>query len=276
MKRKTTFSQADKLAAITLLLAIPLFQVATWLAQIPLVLFLLLCFIAPFFPQWGFFLPIVSKSITKSKGVALTFDDGPSPLSTPILLNLLELYNFKATFFVIGKKAEKYPNLIADILAGGHTIGNHSWQHDNLLMLRSKKKLGQDIRKTQEVLNRFGIQTLVFRPPAGITNPRLKSVLQNENLLTVTFSCRPFDHGNKKITNLAERVLGRLKPGNIILLHDIAPTTKHNIAIWQKEIETLFTGLQSNIYEVQPLEALIGSPVMIPLQGIAVKLSVSH
>ncbi len=266
MKKKVPFSPAEKLAAITLLLTVLLFQYATWLALIPLFLFLLLCVLAPFFPQWGFFLPVISKSITGNKGVALTFDDGPSPLSTPILLNVLERYNFKATFFVIGKKAVKYPDLIEDILAGGHTIANHSWQHDNLLMLRSKKRLKQDIKKTQEVLNRFGVQTLVFRPPVGITNPRLKSVLHSENLLTVTFTCRPFDRGNKKVTTLAERVLRKLKPGNIILLHDIAPETKDKAHIWQKEIETLFAHLQREPYEVEPLEALIGSPVMIPLE----------
>ena len=266
MKRKVTFSQADKLGAIAFLLAILLFQVASWLAQIPLVIFLLLCLVAPFFPQWGFFLPIISKSITNSKGVALTFDDGPSPFATPILLNLLERYNFKATFFVIGEKAEKYPDLIADILAGGHTVGNHSWQHDNLLMLRSKKTLEQDIRKTQEVLNRLGVQTFVFRPPIGITNPRLKSVLQNEDLLTVTFSCRPFDRGNQKIETLAKRVRHRLKPGNIILLHDIAPKTENKRPVWQKEIKTLFADLQRSAHEVEPLETLIGSQVMIRLQ----------
>jgi len=266
MKKKAPFSPAEKLAAITLLLTVLLFQKATWLAMIPLFLFLLLCVIAPFFPQWDFFLPVISKSITGNQGVALTFDDGPSPLSTPILLNLLERYNFKATFFIIGKKAEKYPDLVEDILAGGHTIANHSWQHDNLLMLRSQKRLKQDIRKTQEILYRFGVQTLVFRPPVGITSPRLKSVLQNEDLLTVTFSCRPFDRGNKRVTNLAERVLRKLNPGNIILLHDIAPETKDEAHIWQKEIETLFAHLQMEPYEVEPLEALIGSPVMIPLQ----------
>ncbi|MEA3466741.1 MAG: polysaccharide deacetylase family protein [Thermodesulfobacteriota bacterium] len=261
------FSQAEKLAAITLLLAILLFQIAAWIALIPLFLFLLLYLMAPFFPQWEFFLPIISKSITDSKAVALTFDDGPSPLSTPFLLNVLDHFNFKATFFVIGKKAEKYPDLMADILAGGHTIANHSWQHDNLLMLRSKKRLEQDIKKTQDVLKSYGVQTLLFRPPVGITNPRLKSVLQNENLLTVTFSCRPFDRGNKIVTNLAERVLSRLKPGDIILLHDIAPETENKIHIWHNEIETLFADLQRSTYEVEPLETLIGSPVMIYIES---------
>jgi peptidoglycan/xylan/chitin deacetylase (PgdA/CDA1 family) len=241
---KISFSQAEKLAIILFLLAVPLYALAPMFAAIPLSLFLLCCLIAPFSPQWGFFLPIISKSKTGCKGVTLTFDDGPCPASTPILLDLLDRFHFQATFFVIGEQAEKYPNLIADILARGHTIGNHSWQHDNLLMLRSKNRLRQDIRKTQELLMNSGIRSFIFRPPAGITNPRLKSILEDEGLITVTFSCRAFDGGNKKIANLAERIIRKLKPGDIILLHD------------------LFSILDKNNYDVQPLETLINLPVM--------------
>jgi peptidoglycan-N-acetylglucosamine deacetylase len=260
---KFTFSQADKLAAIAFLLAIPLASISPWLGQIPLVSFLLLCIIAPFCPQWGFFLPLISKSTTGSTGVALTFDDGPSPLSTPLLLNLLKTYNYKATFFVIGEKAERHPELIADILADGHTIGNHSWQHDSLLMLRSRKRLKKDIRKTQELLETCGIRPLVFRPPAGITNPRLKSVLRKEQLLAVTFSCRAFDYGNRKISNLAGRITSKLKPGDIVLLHDIAPENGDAVKNWKKELSILFETLQRNKQEVLPLELLIGSEVML-------------
>ena len=258
---KFIYSQAEKLAAITFLITIALFGISSWLALIPLLLFLLLCSIAPFCPQWGFFLPIISKSITGSKGVALTFDDGPSPITTPILLHLLKSYNYKATFFVIGRKAEKHPDLIADIIADGHTIGNHSWQHDNLLMLRSRKRLKKDIKKTQATLETYGVLPLVFRPPVGITNPLLKAVLREEQLLAVTFSCRAFDYGNRKIANLAERITSKLKPGNIILLHDIEPETEDAVQEWKKEINILFATLVKEGYEVLPLEQLIGSGV---------------
>ncbi len=256
------FSQAEKLALLLFFLAIPLFAVSPWLAITPLALFLLLCLLAPFFPQWGFFLPIISRGNTSNREVALTFDDGPSPASTPILLNLLDRFHLQATFFVVGKQAEKHPDLIAAILARGHSIGNHSWQHDNLLMLRSTERLRHDIRRTQDFLGSCGVNPLVFRPPAGITNPRLKSILQDEGLLTVTFSCRPFDGGNKKIDDLAGRVLRKLKPGDIILLHDLAPATDQAVNHWTNEINTLFTALYENAYKVQPLETLIERPVM--------------
>ena len=270
---KTSFSQAEKLGCLAFLLAIPLFTISPWLSAPPLLLFLLLCLAAPFFPQWGFFLPIISKGKTGSKAVALTFDDGPSPASTPILLDLLDRFHFQATFFVVGKQARKYPDLIADILARGHSIGNHSWQHDNLLMLRSKNRLGQDIRRTQEFLISRGVKPLIFRPPAGITNPRLKSILEGEELVTVTFSCRAFDHGNKKISNLAERITSKLKPGNIILLHDIAPKTEDAVKGWKKEITILFATLEKDKQEVLPLELLIGSEVMLGGDKIEERIS---
>jgi peptidoglycan/xylan/chitin deacetylase (PgdA/CDA1 family) len=264
--RLTSFSQAEKLAAVALLVAIPLFGISSWMAPIPLLFFLLLCIIAPFFPQWGFFLPIISKSVTGSKAIALTFDDGPSQISTPILLDLLKQYNYKATFFVIGKKAEKHPTLMARIIEEGHSIGNHSWQHDSLLMLRSKKQLRQDIRKTQEILMKYGIHPKTFRPPAGATNPRLKNILKDENLHCITFSCRPLDYGNKKIMHLADRIMKKLHFGGIILLHDLAPQSTKQTDIWQQEITLLFSDLQKNAYKVQPLEALIGFPVMETIQ----------
>ena len=262
----TSFSQAEKLAAVAFIIAIPLYGVSNWLAPIPLLLFLLLCIMAPFFPQWGFFLPIISRSITGEKAIALTFDDGPSEKSTPILLNMLKQYGYKATFFVIGEKAEKHPELMARIIVEGHSLGNHSWQHDSLLMLKSKKHLRQDIRKTQHVLQNYGVRPLVFRPPAGATNPRLKSILRDENLQTVSFSCRPLDYGNKKIVHLAARIISKLKPGDIVLLHDIPPESNKQIKLWQQEINILFSDLQQRGYKVNPLETLIGLPVMLTIK----------
>ena len=262
-KQMGHLSPAEKAGYLACLLTILLFYLAPGLAALPLLFFLLLCLAAPFFPQYGIFLPIISRSISGSKGIALTFDDGPSPSSTPIVLKLLARYGFQATFFVIGEKAAQHPDLIAEILEQGHTIGNHSWQHDNLLMLRSRKKLQEDIHRTQALLRQYGIRPLLFRPPAGITNPRLKQVLIEEELQTLTFSCRPLDRGNKKIHNLAKRILLKIKAGDILLLHDLAPATSAKAAYWENELDTLFAALQKKPYKVQPLEALIDQPVMI-------------
>jgi len=259
---KAPCSQAEKVANISFVTALLLLFFLPKFATIPLVFFLGCCCIAPFMPQWGFFLPIISKGLPGSKGIALTFDDGPSPETTSMILELLERYNCKATFFVIGEKAEKYPDLIRDILAADHSIGNHSWKHDSLLMLRSQKTLRKDIQKSQQLLSSFSFRPLLFRPPVGITNPLLKSVLQAENLETVTFSCRAFDGGNKRVTGLAKRILRKVSPGNILLLHDLLPAGEDGVAVLQNELILLFSALQKNGCEVVPLELLIGKAVM--------------
>lgn len=260
-RRPAKPSPAEISGVAALLLALLLSLFSPTLAMLPLALFLLSCLAAPFLAGYGFFLPVISRGSPEGKQVALTFDDGPWPASTPILLDLLARHNLQATFFVVGRQAEKHPELIAAILAQGHTIGNHSLRHDSLLMLRRPKTLQEDIHATQEILQKSGITPCVFRPPAGITNPRLKQVLALENLLAVNYSCRAMDGGNRNIDNLAEKILKRRRPGDIIMLHDLPPQGKALTSIWQKELDRLFAALQAN-GQVVSLEKIIRHPVM--------------
>ena len=261
LRRGRRFSTAERCGFLALGLAALLACVQPSFCIIPLGLFLLACLCAPFLPRIAFFLPVISRGPAGSHGIALTFDDGPCPASTPVLLQLLAQYQLPATFFVIGKKAETYPELIQSILNHGHSIGNHSYHHDNLLMLRSCTVLKRDVAATQQALATLGVSPHLFRPPVGITNSRLKLVLEELDLQAITFSCRVFDRGNKNIRHLAGRVLHRLKPGDILLLHDNPPPTSAEAAIWQHELEQLFAGLTSN-YQTVPLETLIMRPVM--------------
>ena len=247
-------SQAEKTGMVALLLAALLALIHVSLALVPLLCFVLISFAAPFFPRWSYYLPIISRGHTNEQVVALTFDDGPSPASTPFILDLLKRFNFKATFFVVGKKAAQYPELITAIAAGGHAIGNHSWSHDNLLMLRSTKQLSEDIQKTQNILQAAGVRPTLFRPPAGISNPRLKTVLRSEKLQIVNFSCRAFDRGNKSVDGLAERILTCVRPGAILLLHDICPAITRDATCWKEELQLLFSSLQREGYDIAELE----------------------
>ncbi|MBI5556891.1 MAG: polysaccharide deacetylase family protein [Deltaproteobacteria bacterium] len=258
---KVFLSPAEKTGFTALLLALLLGWFNPVLAPLPLLFFLLLCLGMPFLPDVGFFLPLVSRGTRKTEGIALTFDDGPSPASTPILLDLLARHHLPATFFVVGEKARRHPELIAAILAQGHTIGNHSWRHDYFLMLRTPKVLRADIRQTQDILAKSGVTPLVFRPPVGITGPRLGKALARENLIAVNYSCRAFDGGNRNIGNLAEKLLRRLQPGDIIMLHDLPPRQKSLSGYWQQELDRLFSALNEN-YQVAPLEEIIEYPVM--------------
>lgn len=259
-------SPAEKTGLAALLAAIPVgLGSVPQAAALPLALFLLACLAAPFLPRSSFFVPVISRGRPGSQGIALTFDDGPFLASTPILLELLARYRLPATFFVVGEQAAAHPELIEMILAQGHTIGNHSFRHDHLLMLRDCTALEADIRHTQEVLARMGIRPLLFRPPIGITSPRLQPALAALNLRAMTFSCRILDRGNRHIRDLAARVLRQLQPGNILLLHDTPPGSDERTAYWSQELDRLF-GRLSQANRVVPLADLIGQPVMLPAE----------
>ena len=105
------------------------------------------------------------------------------------------------------------------------------------------------------------MQPLVFRPPAGITSSRLGKVLEREHLITVTYSCRALDRGNRNIQNLAGKILDRLQPRDIIMLHDLPPYQSDLLQYWQKELDHLF-GTLAKDYNVVSLEEVIAQPVM--------------
>ena len=128
-----------------------------------------------------------------------------------------------ATFFVTGKKAENHPDLVQAILADGHLVGNHTYRHDNLVMLKSTETLAHEIQSAQDVLRSFGIVPLAFRPPVGITNPRLREVLRATGMYAVNFSCRAGDGGNRWTRHLARKILARVRPDDILMLHDVRP-----------------------------------------------------
>jgi peptidoglycan/xylan/chitin deacetylase (PgdA/CDA1 family) len=229
---------------------------------IPLVSFMVLCFLAPFLPRFGFYLPIVSGGISGQNAVALTFDDGPDPLTTPILLQLLQAYDVTATFFVIGRRVQAYPELIQAILRAGHSLGNHSFSHDSLVMFKGYRQVEKEVTTTQRLIQQFGVTPLIFRPPAGITYPGLRKVLQKCNLWAVNFSCRAFDRGNRSIKHLSKRILKRVRAGDIILLHDSAPPQCEHCKDWIVQIEAIILGLKARGLKIKPLDELILKPVM--------------
>jgi peptidoglycan-N-acetylglucosamine deacetylase len=237
---------------------------AAW-ALWPLGLYILLCFAASLSPRSRFFLPVISRGRTGRPVVALTFDDGPDPLTTPRLLRVLARHQAKATFFVTGKNALQHPENIREILACGHDIGNHSLNHHPLLMLFPYRRLLHEIVAAQVALRTFGVVALVFRPPVGLTNPKLARVLGSLGLSCVTFSCRAFDRGNRRIRRLSERILRNVRADDIILLHDVRPAADGEAGIerWLAEVERLLAGLPDLGLSIIPLSALIGAPVMM-------------
>lgn len=262
-KAKRPFSMAERIGVGALGAALAMAVVDLRWAVLPLGIFLLLCAVAPFVPGVGFFLPVISRGRAGQKAVALTFDDGPDPVSTPRLLDLLTRHGVVATFFVTGRRATRHPEVIRQILSQGHTIGNHTYGHDNFIMLKRCAVLKREILAAQDVLSRFGIAPIAFRPPVGVTSPRLAPVMRELGMLTVNFSRRAGDRGNRRVEGIASRILNRLCAGDIILLHDTHP---HNTALfdrWLEEIEKVLTGIRAKGLTVIPLSTLIDRPVMV-------------
>ena len=247
------------LGAFQLFVALLFFNAG--LAPLPLVLFVVLCCVTPLFPRVSFFLPIVSRGKKGVRGVALTFDDGPDPEVTPRLLELLQRHRISATFFVTGARAERYPEIMKAILAGGHAVGNHSYSHFPFLMFKGRRTLRREVEAAQGVLLGLGIVPLAFRPPVGITNSRLWRVLLENGMFCVNFSCRAADFGNRRVAGLARKLLGKVTPGDIILLHDVAPRQGDTTRLLQ-EFSELIAGLRAKGVEIVPLARLIGKEVM--------------
>ncbi len=231
------------------------------LAPLPLAIFVLICCITPLFPRLSFFLPVISRGERGAKGVAITFDDGPDPEVTPQLLELLARHGVTATFFVTGSRAERFPDIIRAILAGGHTVGNHSYSHSPFLMLKGRTTLRREIASAQSVFLQFGIVPFAFRPPVGITNSRLWRILLENGMFCVNFSCRAADFGNRRVAKLAHRLLAKAVPGDIILLHDVAPR-QGDVTQLLQEFSTLIEGVKGRGLEILPLDQLIGKKIM--------------
>ncbi|MFC1888467.1 polysaccharide deacetylase family protein [Thermodesulfobacteriota bacterium] len=245
----------------TLATAVLLLIAPNW-ALLPVGAYVCACLAAPFIPTAGFFLPVISRGTHEGKRVALTFDDGPYSGTTPHLLDLLRAHSLFATFFVVGERAAAHPEIVREIVRSNHEIGNHSNSHDNFLMLRRPSKLRREVESCQAVLRNLGVETFIFRPPIGITNPHLRKVLKEFGLTCVNFSRRGGDSGNRKVEGLAKRVLARVRAGDIVLLHDCCMNDGISVKDWLDEIRLLITGLHAQGFEVVKLSDLIGFPVM--------------
>jgi peptidoglycan/xylan/chitin deacetylase (PgdA/CDA1 family) len=261
------FSAAEWMGFIALFLFLTLLFVDTRLALIPPAGFILACLLLPFFPEVSFFLPVISRGKTAQPWISLTFDDGPDPASTLPLLLVLKRYGVTATFFVTGERARRYPEVIREILAEGHGIGNHSYTHDNYIMFRKPDTITGEIDRCQQVFREFGFLARLFRPPVGIITSRYADALHCTGLQAVNFSRRARDMGNRRIRGLSRKILKDLQADDIVLLHDTPPRRGREVAAWLAEIELLLTGIREKGLEVVTLDLLIGQPVMVPLAG---------
>ena len=159
---------------------------------------------------------------TDQKVVAITFDDGPHPLLTPQILEILAKYDAKATFFVAGNKVERFPEVLARVAKEGHEIGNHTYSHIYSGQI-TEEKLTEELRKTDELIRKYtGKETTLYRPVGGLYNDRIIRTAVKNGKLAVLWSWRqdPKDWRNPPAARMVNTIKKGLAPGNIILFHD--------------------------------------------------------
>ena len=171
-------------------------------------------------PGDRFYGPVFTEVKTSQKVVALTFDDGPYPPYTEEILDILKEYKVTATFFVLGKNAEKFPELVRREVAEGHQIGNHTYDHIDLLK-EDRKTIADEVDRTNKIiLTITGQVPRVMRPPHGFRDAVVMEVMAERGLNVVEWSVASRDWTNPGTDVIVERTVSKVKNGSVILLHD--------------------------------------------------------
>ncbi len=185
----------------------------------------------------------ITNVATDKNIAALTFDDGPDPDSTPVLLEILKKYKVRATFFLIGKAAKRYPNLLHKIAVEGHAIGNHTWSHPQMRMLSKSERIKQ-IQDCAEAIAPYG--TKLFRPPYGDQTIGTRLDALQLGYQVITWNVVAFDWEIHDSTWISGRLIENVKPGSIILLHD---------SLWN----TISKGAEDRTAVFKALDAFLGA-----------------
>jgi peptidoglycan/xylan/chitin deacetylase (PgdA/CDA1 family) len=186
--------------------------------------------------------PLIATNVTwkvntNDKVLYLTFDDGPHPTITPLVLNILDEYNAKATFFCVGENVTKYPDIFNKIINKGHTVGNHTYNHVKGWQT-SDAAYFENIKKAAEV-----IPSNLFRPPYGRIKPsQIKLLKDHYRIIMWSILTRDYDK-NLNPHNTLEKLNKLIKAGDVIVYHD-SEKAQHNMLIMLKGVLQYFHQLQ--------------------------------
>ena len=227
----------------------------SWVYYILLVLaYVSIAGLGSYFIQLNFFLYSYCKGETTKKQIALTFDDGPFANFTPQILDILKVENVSATFFLIGKNVEGNENLLLRMLAEGHVIGSHSFNHAFWFSMQGRAKMVRDLLLGNKAIHAAtGKYPSFFRPPYGVTNPTVAAAIKAQNLVSIGWSVRTYDTNVKSAETLLARALKNLENGDIILFHDWG---KYTIDV----LPLLITQVKARGFNFVSMDKLIGRP----------------
>lgn len=173
--------------------------------------------------------------------IAITFDDGPDPVYTPRILDLLKRHGDRATFFVTGQKVERFPQIAGRIAQEGHELGNHSYTHARLTR-KSALAIRQEIERTEEILAGLtGQQPKLFRPPYGAVNKVVLEQAQARGYRVVLWSWTQDsnDWRDPGVAAIVRKVAGGAKPGDIVLMHDSGGNRRQTVEALAQILEQL-------------------------------------
>ncbi len=176
---------------------------------------------------------LIRQGPTTGGTFALTFDDGPHPDTTPALLRTLAHHDARATFFLIGSRAEEYPELVADIAEAGHAIGLHGWEHRSGWW-RGPATLAGDLELAERAVGQALVPPKLFRPPFGYLGPGWWLAARRRGYRIVMWSLDAHDWQTDDSATVAERLMQGTRSGTIALLHECRPETgrgyEHTVA----------------------------------------------
>ena len=187
----------------------------------------------------------------ESKRVALTFDDGPHPKKTDEILDVLSEYGVKATFFVIGKNAEYYPEAVIREAAEGHEIGNHTYSHKRLTDCAD---IGSEISKTSDIIfSLTGKRTTLMRPPEGAYRKENVTAVKNCGCDMVLWTIDTRDWAKASVNDIVSNVKKNVRGGSIILFHDYTSDGAHTV----EALKLVIPYLIGEGYEIVPVSRLM-------------------
>lgn len=202
---------------------------------------------------------IVLRGNLDENKVALTFDDGPDIRFTPMVLDVLDKHDVKATFFMIGVRAMAHQDLVRRIHESGHAIGNHTFWHPNLDRQRPDR-LHWELTRTEEVLtNILGFQPRLFRAPYGSLNEELVDMLQALDFTVVGWNVDSLDWKQEGADMIQTNVLSNVDFGSIILMHDGGDWTM-DLSGTAEALDTIITKLKADGTEFVTVPELVGIP----------------
>ena len=240
--------------SIVLLLALAVWSRNGWVFAGVAIVIITIISLGVKVPQLGLFGPYVCRGSGSKRCVALTFDDGPDLRSTPALLDLLREAKAPATFFCVGQRVAANPDLAQRMAKEGHLLENHSYSHNYATNVFSVVRLREELTQTQSVIQQTtGALPKFFRPPMGLSNPRIFKVAHGLGLTVIGWTARGFDTKLTDPDRIVARILRKLRPHAIILLHDGNIPAERLV----RTVKTLLDRLRALDYEVVRLDKVL-------------------